>query len=104
MDFCPSLVVAAGGAEDVFSFGHEAFVGQTEGTFLAVEAIFMPGASLKVHNIHTFTKTCKESRAETKTELFQPACVCVCVVTVVQYAKTFTFLLTHIFLLCVLNT
>lgn len=53
-----SLLVATVGAEDVLSFGHKALVGQTEGTSLAVKAVFMPGAALKVHNIYTFTKTC----------------------------------------------
>lgn len=60
----PSLLVVTVGAEDVSSFGHKSFVGQTEGAPLAVEAVFVPRAALKVHNIHTFTKTWKKRREE----------------------------------------
>lgn len=59
-----SLLVVTVRAEDVSSFGHKSFVGQTEGASLAVEAIFVPCAALKVHNIHTFTKTWKKHREE----------------------------------------
>lgn len=54
----PSLFVAAVSAEDVSSFGYETLVGQTEGAFLTVEAVFVPGAALVVHDVHSFTKTC----------------------------------------------
>lgn len=53
-----SLFVAAFSAEDVSSFGYETLVGQTEGASLTVEAVFVPGAALIVHHVHSFTKTC----------------------------------------------
>lgn len=53
-----SLLVAAVTAQDVFAFGHKALVGQAEGASLAVEAVFVPGAALIVHHIHSFTETC----------------------------------------------
>lgn len=54
----PSLLVGTVGAEDVSSLGYKRLVGQTEGASLAVEAVFVPGAVLVVHNVHSFTKTC----------------------------------------------
>lgn len=54
----PALLVATVGAEDVFPIRHETLVGQTEGASLTVEAVFMPGAALVVHHVHSFTKTC----------------------------------------------
>lgn len=56
--FSTSLLVCTVRAEDVFSFGHKTLVGQTEGAFLTVEAVLMPGAALIVHHVHTFTETC----------------------------------------------
>ena len=53
----PSLLVSTVGAEDVLSLGYETLVGQTEGAFLTVEAVFVPGAALVVNYIHAFTKT-----------------------------------------------
>lgn len=51
------LLVSTVGAKDVSSLGYETLVGQTEGAFLTVEAVFVPGAALIVHHVHTFTKT-----------------------------------------------
>lgn len=54
--------MGAVGAEDVCPLGHEAFVGQVEGASLAVEAVFVPGASLVVDHVHAFTETCSQRR------------------------------------------
>lgn len=62
---CSPLLIAAIGAEDVFSLGYETLVGQTEGASLTVEAVFMPGAALIVHHIHPLTKTCDGVLAST---------------------------------------
>lgn len=53
----PSLLVTTGGAEDVVALGNETLVGQTEGASLTVEAVFVPGAALVVHHVHSFTET-----------------------------------------------
>lgn len=55
---CPALLVAAVRAEDVFPLRNETLVGQTEGASLTVEAVFVPGAALIIHHVHSFTKTC----------------------------------------------
>lgn len=57
-----ALLVGAVGAEEVSPFGHEAFVGQVEGASFAVEAVFVPGASLVVHHVHAFTETWSQRR------------------------------------------
>lgn len=54
------LLAAAVGTEDVSSFGYETFVGQVEGASFTVEAVFVPGASLVIHHIYAFTKTCDQ--------------------------------------------
>lgn len=36
------LLVATVGTEDIFAVGYKTLVGQTEGTSLAVEAVFVP--------------------------------------------------------------
>lgn len=51
------LLAGAVGTEDVSSFGYETFVGQVEGASFAVEAVFVPGASLVIHHIYALTKT-----------------------------------------------
>lgn len=56
------LLVATVATEDIFAIGYKTFVGQTEGASLAVEAVFMPWAALVVHNIDTFTETCKRGK------------------------------------------
>lgn len=53
-----SLLVSTVGAEDVSPLGYETLVGQTEGAFLTVEAVFVPRAALVVHHVHAFTETC----------------------------------------------
>ena len=59
----PSLLVAAVSAEDVSFLGHKTLVGQTEGASLTVEAVFVPGAALVVHNVHAFTETWRDRGA-----------------------------------------
>lgn len=60
------LLAGAVCAEDVSSFGDEAFAGQVEGASFTVEAVFVPGASLVVHHVHAFTETWNQNQKQRK--------------------------------------